>query len=277
METGRSIRNKPRASTRRVCLALAVFGLALVALAAVLLVDKRAERDGTATAASFPAAKAAPAAARSGPRSTRLAVRPPAGASAALFVKNGHHVPVRTAPAGGSLVKDVGRATAWGSRTTFSVVAVRAGWAQVVTPYLPNGQYGWVKLDRRRLGEYADYWAIDVDLSARRATVLRAGRPFRSFPVSIGAPGTDTPVGRFALTDTFRGQLASWYGCCALALSAHQPNVPSGWLGGNRIAIHGTFEPVGYAISHGCVRAANADVSALVSHVPVGTPVVIHE
>ena len=47
--------------------------------------------------------------------------------------------------------------------------------------------------------------------------------------------------GRFAVTDTFRGELnEAAYGCCALALSATQPSLPSGWFGGNRIAIHGT-------------------------------------
>jgi lipoprotein-anchoring transpeptidase ErfK/SrfK len=98
----------------------------------------------------------------------------------------------------------------------------------------------------------------------------------RSFAVTIGAPGVETPTGRFAVTDSFRGELdPAAYGCCALALSATQPHLPSGWLGGNRIAIHGTSGPLGVAASHGCVRAADEDVSALVARVPLGTPVFI--
>ncbi len=97
----------------------------------------------------------------------------------------------------------------------------------------------------------------------------------RSFQVSVGAADSPTPTGKFAVTDTFRGGLASAYGCCAVALSATQPNLPSGWLGGNRIAIHGTDGALGVAVSHGCVRAADEDVSALIDVLPLGSPVTI--
>ena len=60
-----------------------------------------------------------------------------------------------------------------------------------------------------------------------------------------------------------------------MALSATQPNLPSGWLGGRRIAIHGTSGPLGVAASHGCVRAADDDVAKLIDAVPLGTPVFI--
>ena len=97
------------------------------------------------------------------------------------------------------------------------------------------------------------------------------------FPVTVGAPASPTPTGRFAVTDTFTGLRSSAYGCCALALSATQPSLPSGWLGGDRIAIHGTSGPLGEALSHGCVRAADADVRRLIREVPLGVPVVIRD
>ncbi|MET0927105.1 MAG: L,D-transpeptidase [Solirubrobacterales bacterium] len=53
--------------------------------------------------------------------------------------------------------------------------------------------------------------------------------------------------------------------------------MPSGWLGGNRIAIHGTSGPLGIAASHGCVRAADDEVAALIDKVPLGTPVFIRQ
>jgi lipoprotein-anchoring transpeptidase ErfK/SrfK len=117
---------------------------------------------------------------------------------------------------------------------------------------------------------------VDVDLSRHRAQLLLGNRALRSFAVTVGAPASPTPTGRFAVTDTFRGNLNPVYGCCALAITATQPSLPSGWLGGNRIAIHGTQGELGVSASHGCVRAANADVSALVRRVPLGSPVVIH-
>ena len=99
----------------------------------------------------------------------------------------------------------------------------------------------------------------------------------RSFTVTVGAPGTSTPTGRFAVTDTFRGNLNPAYGCCAVATTARQLNLPSGWLGGDRIAIHGTSGPLGVAASNGCVRAADEDVSALVDRVQLGSPVIIRQ
>lgn len=51
------------------------------------------------------------------------------------------------------------------------------------------------------------------------------------------APRTEFGSQRVPLVD---GRAASPYGCCVLALTGRQPNVPQGWKGGNRLAIHGT-------------------------------------
>ena len=259
-------------------------GAAVCVAAAAVLAVRLADGDPPSSAATASqsiresAARGSADPAIAGRRSTRLRVRAPAdGANPALYVKDHHRAKIRTAPGGGATVATVGSHTAWGSRTTLAVAGVEGRWAHVMTSELPNGDLGWVKLDSRRLGSYYTPASIDVDLSTRTATVTRDGRPLRSFPVSIGAPGTDTPVGRFAVTDTFRGLENPDYGCCALALTAHQPNLPTGWLGGNRIAIHGTFEPIGYAVSHGCIRAANRDVRWLVTHVVIGSLVDVHE
>jgi lipoprotein-anchoring transpeptidase ErfK/SrfK len=201
----------------------------------------------------------------------------PRNAYALIWVRQGARVDVRTQPGGGTVAKRVGRRTDFGSPTVFGVVKEVNGWAGVTTPYLPNGQLGWVRLDPRRLKAGWTKFSVAVDLSERRAALRVDGKIVRSFAVTIGAPGVDTPTGRFAVTDTFRGDLdPAAYGCCAVALSATQPHIPSGWLGGNRIAIHGTTGPLGVAASHGCVRAANSDVSMLVDRLPLGSPVFIH-
>ena len=194
----------------------------------------------------------------------------------ALIVKEHATVPLRTSPAG-KLVKSESWQTEFGSRRAFSVVQTDGKWAGVPTPRLPNGQLGWVRIDPRRVRAYSTPYEISVDVSAREASLYKGDQVMDSFPVTVGAPGADTPTGRFAVTDTFIGNLNPAYGCCALALTATQPNVPSGWIGGTRIAIHGTAGPLGVAASHGCVRAADADVRKLVNTVPIGTPVVIHE
>jgi lipoprotein-anchoring transpeptidase ErfK/SrfK len=153
----------------------------------------------------------------------------------------------------------------------------RPGWLGVSTPLVDNGEVGWIRADPRALlGGYVDY-RITVDLSERRARLFRAGRLERSWPVTIGASGTETPTGSFAITDTFQGGLNPAYGCCALALTATQPNLPKDWVGGNRIAFHGSEGAIGEAASTGCLRSPDFVLRDLVGKLPPGTPVVIHE
>lgn len=213
-----------------------------------------------------------------GPAATEpaLALDHPARGYPVIWVRNGHKVEIRTESGGGKLVDRAGEKTEFDSPTVFSVIKQRGDWAGITTPKLPNNELGWVKLDPKRLKAGWTRLSITIDLSERRAQLQKAGKALKSFAVTVGAPGIETPTGRFAVTDTFRGDLnAAAYGCCALALSANQPNLPSGWIGGSRIAIHGTSGPLGVAASHGCVRAADVDVSKLVDRVPLGTPVFI--
>lgn len=206
----------------------------------------------------------------------RLALDHPKRGYPVIWVRNGHEVEIRTEPGGGKLVERAGQRTEFHSPTVFGVIDQRGDWAGVATPKLPNNELGWVKLDPKRLKAGWTRLSITIDLSERRAQLQDAGKAVKSFAVTVGAPGIETPTGRFAVTDTFRGDLtSSAYGCCALALSANQPKLPSGWIGGNRIAIHGTSGPLGIAASHGCVRAADVDVDELVDRVPLGTPVFI--
>jgi hypothetical protein len=240
------------------------------------------ERDGGSSADSRPAGMnagsqtvdAAPAAAPPQPKPW-LRLNVPKGSYPVIWVKRGHRVEVRTEPGGGDVVTRAGKRTEFGSPTVWGVIKQRGKWAGISTPLLANGQLGWVRLDPRRLNAGWTRTSIVVDVSDRSAELLEGDKVERRFAVTVGAPGSDTPLGRFAVTDTFRGNLNPAYGCCALALSATQPNLPSGWLGGRRIAIHATTGPLGIAASHGCVRAADPDVSALVDKVPLGTPVFI--
>lgn len=205
----------------------------------------------------------------------RLVLRAPRGTHPVIWVRAGKQVVLRSRPGGGRLVDRVGRRTRFGSPSVFGVVRRRGSWVGVTTALLPNNRLAWIRLDPRRIDGGWTRYSIVVDLSERRASLYEGNSARRSFAVTVGAPGSDTPMGRFAVTDTFTGLDSAAYGCCALALSATQPNLPSGWLGGSLIAIHGTAGPLGVAASHGCVRAADPDVAWLVRTVPLGTPVVI--
>ena len=207
-----------------------------------------------------------------GPQTLRLLE----GGTPTVFVRVKQIVELYDEP-GGKVVEEVGHFTEFDSRTVFAVVKEKGRWASVLTPYTENGEPLWLELDPDRLKAGRSIWEIEVDLSEFETRVFEDGKLVRTIPVSIGMPTAPTPTGRFAITDTFRGGLNEAYGCCALATTARQVNLPSGWLGGDRIAFHGTDGQIGAAVSHGCLRAVDKDVSAMVDMIPPGTPVEIRE
>ena len=177
---------------------------------------------------------------------------------------------------GGPATGRLAATTEFGSPQMLGVAARRAGWLGVVTSARPNGSLAWVR--RGAVALRTTRWSLHADLSERSLTLRRNGRVVHRLKVAIGRPGSDTPTGRFAVTDKLPGsRYGAYYGCCVLALSGHQPNTPPGWTGGNRLAIHGTDSPasIGLAASAGCLRAADADLQVLMAKVPLGTPVFI--
>jgi lipoprotein-anchoring transpeptidase ErfK/SrfK len=120
--------------------------------------------------------------------------------------------------------------------------------------------------------------SLVLDLSRRRLVLKEGNRVVRRMTVGVGRPSSPTPTGRFAVTDKLPGsRYGSFYGCCILALSAHQTHLPAGWTGGDRIAIHGTNAPstIGVASSAGCAHARDSDLLVLMRRVPLGAPVFI--
>ena len=192
----------------------------------------------------------------------------PAGAS---------RIVVRTRPRG-PVVARLGARTDFGSPTTLAVAAQRGRWLGVVTTHLSNGRLGWVDPRESRVRTSTTRVRVVIDLSARRLVVRRGGEVVRRITVAVGRASSPTPVGRFAVTDKMPGSRYSrYYGCCILALSAHQPNLPPGWTGGDRIAVHGTIDPssIGGAVSAGCPRASAEDMRFLMRVVPLGAPVIV--
>jgi hypothetical protein len=254
----------------------ALVGVVIAAGALLLLSrdDPSPEAPEAATAQSAPLATDEASALKKRAERHHLVI--PDRGNPLVWVRNGHAVELHSAP-GGPVVRKLGDETEFGSPRVFAVERTEGRWAGVPNPFTGNGALGWVRLDARELRSGFTDRSIVVDLSDYRAQLVKSGRVVRTFTVSIGAPGTATPTGRFAVTDTFRGDLNPAYGCCAVALTAEQPNLDSGWIGGNRIAIHGTTGPLGSPISHGCIRAADRDVSALVNAVPPGAPVIVKQ
>jgi L,D-transpeptidase catalytic domain len=187
------------------------------------------------------------------------------------------HVPLSDRPGGPARLR-VGSTTEFGSQSVLGVAARRGDWLGVVTTQRPNNRLGWIRRGRRGLELRRTRWSLHADLSARTLVLRKAGRRVMRIVVAVGRPGSETPTGRFAVTDKLSGpRYGPYYGCCILALSGHQPNLPPGWTGGNRLAIHGTDSPgsIGAAASAGCLRAADAPLRLLMRKVPLGTPVFI--
>ena len=182
-------------------------------------------------------------------------------------------VALRAAPGSSRVLALAPRKTEFGSRTTFAVTGIRGRWAEVISPLLANDQRGFVRRSELKLSRVRV--ALDVDLSARRLRVWRGGVILRRVEVAVGAAGSPTPIGRFAVTDQLAGFNTAAYGCCILALSGHQTNLPSGWTGGDRLAIHGGGG-IGSAVSSGCLHAGESDLRWLLRRVPLGTQVVVH-
>ena len=184
---------------------------------------------------------------------------------------------LRAAP-GGRTVARLGGTTEFGSQRIFSVTERRGRWLGVETHLRPNDKLAWVDARGSALKLSSTRMSLHADLS-RRVLELRAGRRVvRRARVSVGRPGSFTPTGRFAVTDKLSGRrYGSYYGCCILAMSGTQPNLPAGWTGGNRLAIHGTNAPgsIGRAASAGCLRAADGSLRTLMRRVPVGAPVFV--
>jgi hypothetical protein len=178
-------------------------------------------------------------------------------------------------PAGARRLKIAPR-TEWGSPRVLGVVNQRGDWLAVQAPELRNGEVGWVQRERARVD--CVRWSLHADLSRRTLSVRENGKTVRRFTVAIGRRANPTPKGRFSVTDRLRVTGSnSPYGCCVLALTGHQTDLPEYWPGGDRLAIHATDDEssIGKPVSLGCMRAKAGQARWLIDNVPLGAPVFV--
>jgi lipoprotein-anchoring transpeptidase ErfK/SrfK len=202
--------------------------------------------------------------------SSQPAGEPARGPYGARFMRR---TQLRSRPAG-PVVRSLGPHTGYGSDRVLAVVQRSGRWLGVLSDHLPNSRVGWIPVENVTLLHVP--YTLHVDLSERKLVVRRKGRAVRRITVAIGRSGSTTPTGRFAVTDRLKidGDHPA-YGCCALALTGRQPNVPQGWTGGDRLAIHGTTNEatLGTPASSGCLRASDRNMRWLLKRISLGTPV----
>lgn len=179
---------------------------------------------------------------------------------------------------GGKMVTRLGTRTEFDGATVLAVARREGDWLGVRTHERPAGRLGWIPADAAKLERQP--YRLRVDLSERELTVVDSGdgEVVSRAPVAIGGPGTPTPTGSFGVTDRIEPKKDTGpYGCCILALSGRQPNLPQGWGGGDRLAIHATPDEssVGTPVSSGCLRATEETMRELMETIPLGAPVEI--
>jgi hypothetical protein len=210
------------------------------------------------------------------PRAQRpVALQYPPSGSLIARVKPGARVALRDRP-NGKLLRRLDDKTEFGSQEVLSPAGPRQGrWIAVRHTSLANDGVAWLHARASTVNFRTQSVRLEVDLSRRELLVVPNEGRRRRISVAVGAPDTPTPPGEYYVTDKLRGaDYGEFYGCCILALSGTQPNLPQGWSGGDRLAIHGSPTPTwGKAVSNGCFHAREADLRYLLKTVPLGTPV----
>ena len=239
--------------------------------------NTEAARGLAARLSTLPAAAVTRLAQRVDPTATDAPRKRRGNGFTVVHVKRGRRVSLRVKPRG-KVADRVGPRTPFGSRQTLGVAKRRGRWLGVTTPERPNGKLAWVDGRAGALGRHRTRLSLHVDLSRQRLQLRSGNRTLRSAPVGIGAKGSPTPTGRFAVTDKLSGsKYGGTYGCCIVALSGNQEKPPPGWRGGTRLAIHGTSGRSGAfsGASAGCVSADGRTLRLLMRRVPLGTPVFV--
>ena len=228
-----------------------------------------------AVAAERPAARAveAPSCAPGAYRRLRTSRSTPA----AVVVR-----PTSTSPRpGGRATARFGVRNVNGVPTVLGVLGAQVGrdceatWYRVQLPVKPNEATGWVRAADVRLATVRT--RVLVDLSDRRVTLFRHGRPVFTTRAAIGSTATPTPTGAYYVNQRLvPSDPGGPFGPGAIGISAFS-EVLTGWVQGGPVAIHGTDRPdlLGQAVSNGCIRIENADLRRLWRDTPAGTPVVV--
>jgi lipoprotein-anchoring transpeptidase ErfK/SrfK len=205
----------------------------------------------------------------------------PLGSERSAYAASAPYGAVAYAAPGGAVVARFGPKNVNGYPTVFGVVGaiVRVDctprWYRVQVPVKPNGRTAFVR--PRALVVETVPTRIRVDVSQRRLTLFRHGKPELTATVAVGAPSTPTPTGRFYVNQRLVPADAHGpFGPGAIGISAFS-NVLTGWTQGGPVAIHGTNEPwsIGHAVSNGCIRLPNATLVRVFRETLAGTPVII--
>ena len=116
-----------------------------------------------------------------------------------------------------------------------------------------------------------------VSIPDRKLAVLENGVVLRTFAVSVGAPASPSPTGKFEIVNRLANP--TYYHAGVVIPAGKQNPLGPRWVGLSKqgYGIHGTSAPgsIGKAASHGCIRLRNRDVVEFATLVNVGDTVEI--
>ncbi len=163
-----------------------------------------------------------------------------------------------------------------GVELTMPVVERRSGWTAVLLPsanrtlaWLPPGGFDTVPLRDQ----------IIIERRHHRLTWYRGGRAVRSWPVSLGQRGQETPLGRTFVLGRTEPPTSVYGGVDIFALGSvpdDPDSVPAG-LRGAHIGIHSWYHDgeLRKNTTNGCVRLTKTGQRELLAEVRPGSEVVV--
>ncbi|MGI5523142.1 L,D-transpeptidase [Micromonospora sp. CA-259024] len=163
-----------------------------------------------------------------------------------------------------------------GVELTMPIADRRAGWTAVLLPsanrrlaWLPPGGFDTVPLRDQ----------IVVERKVHRLTWYRAGKAVRSWEVSLGQSGQETPLGRTFILGRTPPPEEVYGGVDIYALGSvpdDPESVPAG-LRGAHIGVHTWYndDELGENTTNGCIRLTRSGQRELLAEVRPGTSVVV--
>ncbi len=130
-----------------------------------------------------------------------------------------------------------------------------------------NNRIAVVRLLLGRSADPADYpYEINISLARQRLVVTRGGAAWFRAAVSTGAPGFETPRGKFVITNKYEDWRSTIYDNAPMPFFMR--------LNCGPVGLHAGALP-GYPASHGCIRLAPAAAEKIFNAVDIGTQVTI--
>jgi lipoprotein-anchoring transpeptidase ErfK/SrfK len=150
------------------------------------------------------------------------------------------------------------------------------GWLKIQLPERPNGSTGWVRQSEMKVTQ--NPYRLEINLTDRKIKVLERAEVRYEGDVAIGKSETPTPIGKYFIRVLLQTPNPnSVYGPFAYGLSAHSEVLTEFNGGDGETGVHGNNDKsvLGKAVTAGCIRMDNEEITRLSKILPLGTPVEI--